>query len=121
MSANNRLSQIDNEIQRELASLLRGMKDPRLQQGLISVSHVETSRDLSVCKVFISSLEDGGGEIAALKGAAGYLRTALASALSLRHVPKLTFIRDRSIAEGAHILTLIEQAGKGDSSDENGD
>ena len=43
--ASNRIGRINEEMQRELAALIRGLKDPRVQ-GMISVTGVETTPDL---------------------------------------------------------------------------
>ena len=55
--ASNRIGRINEEIQRELSSLLRTLKDPRLQNGLVSVTHVDTTNDLRYCKVYVSALD----------------------------------------------------------------
>ena len=44
--ANNRIGRINEEIQRELSSLLRTLKDPRLQSGLPPITHVDSTPDL---------------------------------------------------------------------------
>lgn len=115
-----RLAQIDMEIRRELSRLIPGLKDPRVQ-GLVSVSRVETARDLSACKVFISALERSAEVIAGLKSASGFLRRELGHALSLRHTPVLVFVRDESIKEGARILSLMEKAVRPDMPDKAGE
>ena len=108
---NNRLSQIDTEIQREMSSLLRQIKDPRVH-GLVSVVRVETARDLSQCKVYISALEDHAQVMKGLASATGFLRRGLSSALNLRHTPQLIFVQDESIKEGVHLLSLLNQTVK---------
>ena len=55
--ASNRIGRINEEIQRELADLLRTLKDPRVQATMISVTRVETTPDLRYAKVFVSFLE----------------------------------------------------------------
>ena len=54
--AGNRIDRINEEIQRELASLLRTVKDPRLQSGLVTITHVDTTSDLRYAKIYISAL-----------------------------------------------------------------
>ena len=55
--ASNRIGRINEEIQRELASQLRRLKDPRVSQvGMVSVTRVDTTGDLRYAKVFISVL-----------------------------------------------------------------
>lgn len=106
--ANNRIGRINEEIQRELASLIPNVKDPRVS-GLISVTAVDTTPDLRYAKVFISVLDKGDCTqvLKGLKSAAGYLRRELGLALQLRYTPELTFVQDDSIDKGAHILNLL--------------
>ena len=106
--ANNRIGRINEEIQRELASLIPNVKDPRVS-GLISVTAVDTTPDLRYAKVFISVLDKGDCTqvLKGLKSAAGYLRRELGFALQLRYTPELTFVQDDSIDKGAHILNLL--------------
>lgn len=95
----------------ELSDLLRTrVKDPRV--GFASITHVEVSGDLRHAKVFVSvmgSPEEQVATIQTLKHAAGFLRHELAGRITLRYMPELAFKLDNSIAEGAHVLELIQQ------------
>ncbi|MCI8651408.1 MAG: 30S ribosome-binding factor RbfA [Oscillospiraceae bacterium] len=104
-----RMGRINEEIQRTLSDLIRTVKDPRVH-GLISVTAVDTTADLKYAKVYISALDQGDVTevLKGLKSASGYLRRELGHTLSLRATPELTFIRDDSMAKGAHILKIIE-------------
>ncbi len=104
----NRIGRINEELQRELADLLRGLKDPRVQT-LISITRVEATSDLRYAKVFVSVLEKDRGRdvLKGLKSAGGSLRRELGSRLQLRHTPELVFELDDSIERGAHISDLI--------------
>ncbi len=106
----NRIGRINEEIQRELADLLRTLKDPRVQ-AMISITRVETTGDLRYAKVFVSVLEKDRGRdvLKGLKSAGGYLRREIGARLQLRYTPELVFQLDDSIAQGAHILDLIEE------------
>ena len=106
--ASNRIGRINEEIQRELASLIPTVKDPRVS-GMISVTAVNTTPDLKYAKVYISVLDKQDCEqvLKGLKSAAGYLRRELGHTLNLRSTPELTFIRDDSIDHGAHILEML--------------
>ena len=106
--ASNRIGRINEEIQRELASLIPTVKDPRVT-GLISVTAVETTPDLRFAKIYVSMLDKSSASevVKGLKSAAGYLRRELGSALNLRHTPQLMFEEDHSIDKGAHILELL--------------
>ena len=111
--ASNRISRINEEIQKELASLLRNLKDPRVSGTMISITHVETTPDLRWCKVYVSFLEEDKAKEAlkGLKSAGGYLRRELGSALNLRYTPELVWELDDSITYGARMLDLINSLG----------
>src|SRR6266498_2803311 len=78
-----RARRVGDEIQRELAQLLReDVKDPRV--GRVTITAVEVSPDLSHAKIFVTHLagrEHGDDAIAALQHTAGFLRTALSRRL----------------------------------------
>ncbi|MCI8879008.1 MAG: 30S ribosome-binding factor RbfA [Oscillospiraceae bacterium] len=107
--ASNRIGRINEEIQRELSSLLRTVKDPRLQSGLFTITNVDTTGDLRYTKVYISALDKSQEKemMKGLRSAAGYLRRELGMALRLRYTPELQFIADDSIQQGAHILEML--------------
>ena len=107
--ASNRIGRINEEIQRELANLLRTVKDPRLHGGLVTITHVDTTSDLRYAKIYISALNKNEEKdmMKGLKSASGYLRRELGAALRLRYTPELQFIADDSIEQGAHILEML--------------
>ena len=111
--ASNRIGRINEEMQRELANLIRGLKDPRVQ-GMISVTGVETTPDLRYARVYISVLEkDTTAEVLkGLKSAGGYLRREIGSALQLRYTPELQFVEDTSIETGARMFQLLRSLEK---------
>lgn len=111
--ANNRLVRINEEIQRELSSLLRTLKDPRVH-GLVSITAVQTTPDLRFAKIHISVLDksDVNEVIKGLKSSSGYLRRELSHALTLRYTPQLVFAQDDSIDKGTHILKLLNDLEK---------
>ena len=107
--ASNRIGRINEEIQKELASLLRAVKDPRVQDTMISITHVETTPDLRYAKVYVSFLQEdkAADAMKGLKSAGGWLRRQLGSALQLRYTPELVWALDDSITYGAKMLELI--------------
>ena len=107
--ASNRIGRINEEIQKELASLLRNLKDPRVQNTMISITRVETTPDLRYAKVYVSFLEESKADDAlkGLKSAGGFLRRELGRALNLRYTPELVWALDDSITYGAKMLKLI--------------
>ncbi len=100
---------VNEDIRLCMDKLLREVKDPRIHQGLMSVTAVDTTGDLKYCKIYLSvlGLEDEKILKQGLKSASGWLRRELGQRLRLRNAPELTFILDRSIEEGAHINALL--------------
>lgn len=107
----NRIARINEDIQRELSGLIRRVKDPRVQQGLVTITGVDTTGDLRYAKVYLSILGDVDEKELkkGLKSAAPWLRRELGSVLTLRYTPELLFERDTSMARGAHLSALINQ------------
>lgn len=108
-----RLDRTNDDIQLALSELLRSIKDPRVNQGMISVTRAESTGDLRYCKVFLSvyGLNDEKDFKKGLKSASGWLRRELSRRLSLRYTPELIFELDNSIEHGAHINEIISQPG----------
>ena len=108
--ASNRIGRINEEIQRELSDLIRGLKDPRVQT-MLSITRVDTTSDLRYAKVHISVLEESR-ESEAMKGlrsAGGWLRRELGQKLQLRYTPELVFELDDSLKYGAHMFDLLSK------------
>lgn len=89
--ASNKLARTNDDIQRVLANLLTQVKDPRVQQGMISVTRVETTGDLRYSKVWLSVLgmENEKEFKKGLRSASGWLRHELGTVLDLRYTPEL--------------------------------
>ena len=108
-----RSRRIADQIQRELADLIRlELKDPRVPE-LVTVTGVEVSADQSHAKVFFTLLGDDtkiAEATAGLKSAAGFLRTQLGHRMKLRVVPQLDFKYDTSVERGLRLSQLIDEA-----------
>jgi len=100
---------INEDIQRELSVLLREIKDPRVNQGMISITSVNTTGDLSQSKIYLSvyDMKSKAEFMKGLKSATGHLRYELGRALNLRHTPQLIFELDKSIERGAKIASIL--------------
>ena len=108
-STPNRGFRVADQIQRDLAELIRELKDPRI--GLVTLNSVEVTPDYAHAKVFFSQLlGDNEDCTAALNEAAGYLRNGLFKRLSIHTVPTLHFHYDRSTERAADISALIARA-----------
>lgn len=108
-----RSRRIAEQIQRELAELIRlELKDPRVS-GIVTITDVEVSLDQSHAKVFFTQLGDAGKieeTTAGLKRAAGFLRSQLAQRMKLRTIPQLDFKYDASVERGMKLTRLIDEA-----------
>ena len=120
--ANYRRGRINDEMQKELALILREIKDPRIKDAFISITAVEATGDLKFAKVYYSAMLGDKKEIAkGLKSSAGYIRRQLAMRLNLRMTPELSFYEDHSIEHGAKISKLLENIEISEPEDEQGD
>jgi len=106
-----RATRLADQIQRDLADLIRvEVRDPRV--GLVTITTVEVTRDLSHAKVFVTSLSEteAAESVQALTRAAGFLRSRLAQMLKLRTIPELHFVYDASVERGVRLSKLIDEA-----------
>ena len=113
-----RTYRVADQIQRELADILRkGVKDPRLPE-MVTISDVSVSRDLSVATIYFTLVDEERRQDAdfVLNRAAGFIRTELSRRIQLRSVPQLRFRYDDSIEKGEHIESLIQSALESDRS-----
>ena len=110
-----RAKRIAQQIQQTLSELIRReLRDPRL--GMVTLTEVRVSSDLSYAKVYFSVLgaqPQQAQEI--LEAAAPLLRGPLGRALGIRHSPELRFVQDELIESGARMSALINQAVKDDA------
>ena len=113
----NRSFRVADQIQRDLAELIRELKDPRV--GLLTVNGVDVSPDYAHAKVFFSVLVGDPQECEqALNHAAGFLRNGLFKRLHIHTVPTLHFVFDRTTERAADMNALIAQAVASRSKDE---
>ena len=121
--AGNRIGRINEEIRKELSTLLRTVKDPRVSEGMLTITRVDTTSDLRYARVYISVLDKDQEKdvLKGLKSAGGFLRRELGRALQLRYTPELQFIADDSIQHGAHILEILRQVERQDEARDDPD
>ncbi|MGH8764482.1 MAG: 30S ribosome-binding factor RbfA [Burkholderiales bacterium] len=96
-------------IQREIAELIRlEVRDPRV--GMVTITSVDVSPDLSHAKVFVTLLEKEKvkDSIQGLQRAAGFLRSQLARRMKMYSTPELRFVYDESVERGDHLSRLID-------------
>lgn len=104
-----RTERISEEIKKELAELIRELKDPRIPD-LISIVSLRVTKDLKFAKVYVSTFGAGADTAEAVKGlnnAAGFIRREIGRRIEIRTVPEFIFVADDSIAYGAHINEIL--------------
>ncbi|WP_457390026.1 30S ribosome-binding factor RbfA [Roseateles sp. P5_E1] len=105
----NRAFRVADQIQRDLAELIRELKDPRI--GMATINAIEVTPDYAHAKVFFSVLVGDPKETQeALNEAAGFLRNGLFKRLQIHTVPTLHFQFDRTIERAAEMSALINRA-----------
>lgn len=105
----NRSLRVGDQIQRDLAELIRELKDPRV--GMVTINAVQVSPDYAHAKVFFSVLVGEPAECeAGLNEAAGFLRNGLFKRLAIHTVPTLHFQFDRTTEHAAELSALIRTA-----------
>ena len=117
-SAPNRSFKVADQIQRDLAELIRELKDPRI--GMVTLQGVEVTPDYAYAKVFFSVLV-GEGEATqeALNQSAGFLRNGLFKRLHIHTVPTLHFVFDRTQERASDMNALIARAVASRSKDDD--
>lgn len=110
-SQSKNMGRLNQDIKRELIDIVSAMKDPRLKEGLLTITRVEAAPDLSSAKVYVSVL--GGQEgtkvaVEALEKAKGHVRSEIASRMHIRRSPELFFVPDDNAAYAAHINDLLK-------------
>lgn len=113
MAQSRRVERVAALIRREMSELLiSGIKDERVQHGMVSVTSVEVAGDLQHCKVFVSifgSDADREQAMAGLQAAATYVKGELGRRLKLRRTPEVVFVLDRGLEKGNTVLGLLQQ------------
>jgi len=110
----NRSFRVADQIQRDLAELIRELKDPRV--GMVTLNSVEVSPDYAHAQIYFSLLVGDPLECqTALNEAAGFLRNGLFKRLAIHTVPTLHFHFDRSTERAADLTALIRKANEGRS------
>lgn len=110
------MQRLDAQLREEISSLLlRGeIKDPRVS-NFLSINRVDVSSDLSYAKVYVSTfLSDAQLEkgVDGLNNAAGFIQSSIAKKLRIRKFPKFTFVIDKGMKEGFHMVQRLTELEK---------
>ena len=104
-------ARLSSDIQRIIGGKLRDLKDPRITAERLTVVRVDVSRDRSVARVYVSSLDGMSAAKEAVKGlesASGFLRHEIVAVLGIRKAPELRFVADDSAEYSAHISKMLK-------------
>ena len=119
-----RTDRINGLLRQEISKLLsRELNDPRLS-GVVSITQVETSSDLRRARVYVSVLGDQQVKNTVLSGinsATGFMRRELGGRLTLKYIPELSFVLDKSLDEAQYIFNVMDHLamnGPADGDDE---
>ena len=105
-----RIERINSEIQKAVSHIIdNDIRDPQID-AIISVSNVETTPDLSYCRIFISSIGNTNSDevLARIKGAAGFIRGKLSKMIRLRITPRLEFLKDTAEEYSEKINNILK-------------
>lgn len=119
---NYRNGRINEEIKKEVSNTIQNkIKDPRLS-AMVSVTNVETTRDLSYTKIYVSIF---GSELAkketlqALKSSTGLIRKEIGLHVKLRHVPQVIIEVDETIEKAIHLESIFSKIKENDKHQED--
>jgi ribosome-binding factor A len=108
-----RMRRVDEAMRAVLSdAIATDLKDPRV--GFVTVTGVKTSPDLRHARVYVSVLGDEPARSASIDGlrsAHGFLQRRLATELTLKHTPSLSFEYDESVDRGMRISRLLDEQG----------
>lgn len=110
-------SHLIQEVVSEL--IMRRLKDPRI--GFVSIVNVETTRDLSLAKIFVSVLGDEESKKKTMEGlnsAKGLIRSEVSKALGTRHAPDIQFVLDEGIEHSIKVSKLLSEIKSEEKSEE---
>ena len=117
---NQRLQRLADQIQRDLAVLIRDeINDPRLT-GFVTISTIKISPDLGYADIYVTIMEKSMDDamtkdyhtesLEVLNKASGFLRTELSHLLKTRTTPRLRFHYDEVSANANYMMNLISKA-----------
>jgi ribosome-binding factor A len=106
-----RMRRVDGAVKAVLSeAIARELSDPRI--GFVTVTAVKTSPDLRHSRVYVSVLgpeREREQSLQALEAARGYLQGRIASELTLKHTPLLSFHFDPTILTAMRITQLLDE------------
>ena len=122
---NHNILRLTEDVKREISAAMPQLKDKHIANGLVTVTGVEITHDLSYCKVYVSAL--GGGEktreaVEALQKAEGFFKKRINARIKMRKMPEITFVADNSLdyyEKISNIITKLPRVGESAADEEN--
>lgn len=105
------LGRVDDELKKILNEIFAyGLNDPRID-GMVSVTRVQTTKDLKYAKVFVSIFNSNNPKLAlkAIAGASGHIRSIIASKVKIRNIPSLSFSLDEGMEYSDRMNKLFKE------------
>lgn len=107
-----RAGRINEEVKKEVASIIRmDLKDPRIS-AMVSVTRVDVTKDQRYAKVYVSifgSEKSKEETLEALKSSSGFIRREVGHRIKLRYTPEIIIENDESIEHGMHIDSILDK------------
>ncbi len=111
MALHSRPQRVADVIKMAAADVIQNeLKDPRLAEHLVTISHVTVTRDLQNAQIFVSVLGDDEAGKEVLKGlehSAGFIKRGIAARVDLRFMPTLQFRIDETAKHAARLQSLL--------------
>ena len=111
---NIKFERINSELKKQIAKVIAcDLKDPRLNNGIVSVTKGSVTPDLKYAKVYLSVYADN--EEARKEAfdtvcrSKTFIRNMLKNAVQIRLLPELNFVMDTSVDYGIKIDKLLSQ------------
>ncbi|MFT5871608.1 MAG: ribosome-binding factor A [Clostridium sp.] len=117
-----RNDRINEEIKKDVSNTIQNkIKDPRLS-AMVSVTKVDTTKDLSYTKIYVSIFGDKNAKketLQALKSSTSLIRKEIGSHVKLRHVPQVIIEIDETIERAIHLESIFHQIKEKEKSEED--
>jgi len=109
--ANFRINRISEDVKRQLVSIISQLKDPRVNESIISVLRVDVTNDLSYATVYVTSLDGmkmAEKAVEGLNSAKGFIKREIGKNLEIRKIPELIFKASNSIEYSSYISETLK-------------
>ena len=96
---NHNIGRLTEDVKREISVAMTQLKDKHVSEGIVTVTRVELTNDLSYCKVYVSALGEGktGEAVKALQKAEGFFKRRINARIKMRKMPEIIFLADDSL------------------------